>query len=64
MEVLKSKFGNPRHIVISYLKDIDRIKTPTKDEAFVSFVEDLEKIERDLRVVQLEDRLYHETVLT
>ena len=64
MEALKSKFGNPRHIVSSCLRDIDKMKTPTNDELFISFVEDLEKIERDLKAVELEDRLYHETVLT
>ena len=64
MQVLKSKFGNPRHIVSSCLKDIDKLKTPQSDESFVSFVEDLEKIERDLKAVNLQDRLYHETVLT
>ena len=28
MGVLQSKFGNPRHIVVSYLKDFDGMKTP------------------------------------
>ena len=64
MEVLKSKFGNPRHIVSSCLRDIDKLKTPQTDELFITFVEDLEKIERDLKAVNLQDRLYHETVLT
>ena len=58
---LNSKFGNPCHIVSSCLKDIDRMATPQNDESFVTFVENLEKIERDLQALNLEDRLYHET---
>ena len=64
MDVLKAKFGNPRHIVSACLRDIDKLKTPITDESFITFVEDLEKVERDLKSVELVDRLYHETVLT
>ena len=64
MKILTEKFGKSQHIIGFCMKDIDKIKTPIDDESFIKFVESIEKVEKDLASVSLEDRLDHELMLT
>ena len=48
MDKLAAKFGTARQIVMNIMADLEKLKTPSDDKQFVSFVEKIEKAHRDL----------------
>ena len=58
-KVLEEKFGNQRHIISACTNEIDSIKMPTTDEAYILMYQKLEKIHSDCQAVGLEASLDH-----
>ena len=51
MDVLAGKFGTARQIVMHIMSDFENLKVPSDDKEFVTFVEKIEKADRDLTSV-------------
>ena len=64
LDVLQDKFGNQRHIISSCSAEIEMIKKPTSDEAFLVMVDKLEKILRDCEAVDLQSYLDHPSMIS
>ena len=62
-EVLEKKFGNKRHIIDACIKEIENMKKPNTDEAYIQMYEKLEKIQLDCEAVNLESSLDHTQVI-
>ena len=63
MVTLDKKFGKHKHIVTSCINEIEVMKKPTSDELYIKMVDRLEKIEEDLKAIEVEDKLDHEEVI-
>ena len=53
LEVLDEEFGTADRVVNSVMGEVNKLKTPGDDKAFVTFVEKLEAAARDLEAVDL-----------
>ena len=63
MAELEKKFGGPRQIVTSVLKQLEAMKVPYKGQQFCNLIEQLQKIERDMEEVDMVTSLAQETIL-
>ena len=48
LDILEDELAAPKIIIDQTVGEIERMKTPTTDRAFIEFVDSLEKIQRDL----------------
>ena len=64
METLDKKFGKHKHIVTSCVNEIEGMKKPASDEAYIIMVDKLEKIQKDLKAIEVEGKLDHEEIIT
>ena len=64
MEKLNSKFSAKSLIVMNIVGELEKMKKPENDPAFVSFVEKVEKMERDVEAVNYRDEMVNEAVMT
>ena len=64
MKTLSEKFGTSRQVIMSIVAELGKLSIATSDRQFVTFVETIEKAERDLEAVDSVDQLENETILT
>ena len=64
MDVLMKEFGTSRLVIDSVTAEIERLKNVTSDKMFLEFVEKLEKIERDLKTMNLVGEVANNAVLS
>ena len=64
MKTLQEKFGTSRQVIMSIVAELGKLSIATSDRQFVTFVETIEKAERDLEAVDSVDQLENETILT
>ena len=64
MKTLTKKFGTSRQVIIPIVAELGKLSIATSDRQFVSFVETIEKAERDLKAVDSVDQIANETILT
>ena len=64
MEVLDAKFGKPKLIVDETVAEMERIKPIQNDQEFISFVQKIDKIRRDLSELGMEGEVQNQTVLS
>ena len=64
MKTLTKKFGTSRQVIMSIVAELGKMSIATSDRQFVSFVESIEKAERDLEAVDSVDQMANETILT
>ena len=63
-EILDNKFGKARLIVDETVAEMERMKPVTNDQDFVIFVEKIDKIQRDLSELKMENEIQNSTVLS
>ena len=63
MAELEKKFGGSRQIVTSVLKQLEKMKVPIKDEQLRDLIEELQKIERDMKEVDMVSSLAQKLIL-
>ena len=64
MKTLSEKFGTARQVIIPIIAELSKLSIATSDRQFVSFVETIEKAERDLKAAESVDQIANETILT
>ena len=64
MDKLKAKFGTKSLIVNNIVGELEKMRKPENDPAFVSFVEKIEKMLRDVEAVNHREELSNEVVMT
>ena len=63
LETLDKKFGKHKHIVSSCVSEIELMKKPNSDETYITMVEKLEKIQTDLKAIDVGSKLDHEEII-
>ena len=64
MNVIENEIATPKIIIDQTVGEIERMKTPTSDKAFIDFVDSLGKIERDLTTLGQIAEIANTTMLT
>ena len=64
MQILKNKFGRARIIVDECTAEIRKMKVITSDEEFITFVDEIDKIKRDLEQLGLLSDIANTTVIS
>ena len=53
MTILQQEFGKPEHVMGWVVEDLSKLKPATSDKLFVEFVDNVERICRDLEAVDM-----------
>ena len=64
MDTIEGELATPKIIVDQTVAEIKKMKAPTTDKSFVEFVEALEKIVRDLKILEQIQEIANTTVLS
>ena len=64
MDKLEEHFGSSEKVVCSVVAEIERLKMPESDKAFVVFVEKLEAADRDLSALNLQGQVANEVQMS
>ena len=64
LEILDNKFGKARLIIDETIAEMERIKPVTNDQDFITFVDKIDKIRRDLSELKMEGEIQNSTVLS
>ena len=64
MDIIEDELATPKIIIDQTVGEIERMKTPTSDRAFIDFVDALEKIERDLTTLDQLTEIANTAMLT
>ena len=64
MKILTTKFGSHRVIVDEIVSEIKKMKQVTNDKMYVNFVDSIDKIQRDLVELKLEQEIANTTIVS
>ena len=63
-EILDNKFGKARLIIDETIDEMEKMKPVTNDQDFITFVDKIDKIRRDLSELKMESEIQNSTVLS
>ena len=64
LDILEDELAAPKIIIDQTVGEIERMKTPTTDRAFIEFVDSLEKIQRDLTTLDQLSEISNTAILS
>ena len=64
LRVLETEFGTTNKVILSIVGDLEKLKLPSDDRAFVTMVEKIENLHRDAEAVKAVDQMASVTIIS
>merc|ERR1712049_57747 len=61
--VLESEFGTTNKVIMSIVGELEKLKLPSDDQAFVTMVEKIEELHRNAEAVNALDQMANVTII-
>ena len=64
LKVLETEFGTTNKVILSIVGELEKLKLPSDDRAFVTMVEKIENLHRDAEAVNAVDQMANVTIIS